>query len=77
MSAYAAAMLNMIPVISQAAKEVTDLGKENIALTGDPVFDFSLNTMRLFGLQIERGDREAVMRQAQPSDTIRTYRPQN
>ena len=77
MSAYGAAMLNMIPVISQAAKEVTDLGKENIALTGDPVFDFSLNTMRLFGLQIERGDREAVMRQAQPSDTIRTYRPQN
>ena len=76
-SAWAGALINLVPTLAQGSKELEVLEGEGVGVSGDPVFDLSLNTAKLFGLQIERGDPEAVMRQVQPSDTIRTYRPQN
>jgi hypothetical protein len=77
MSAWAAATLNLAPVVPQILKEEQQLTGETVGVSGEPIFDLSLNTARLFGLQIERGDPKSVMMQLQPSGTLRTFRPQN
>ena len=75
--AWAAAMLNMTPQGAQVIRELGQFDSESVGVTGEPIFDFSLNTARLFGLQIERGDPESVMMQVQPASQFTTFRPQN
>ena len=79
--AWVAAFLNLSPQLAQTMREVQQIEEyatgKGPAVSGEPVFDFGLNTLRLFGLQIERGDPEAVMRAVQPSGEFKTYAPKN